>query len=436
MATESFSYVRGWQKVLDAKGWWHSFELPDGRVIDGTNSLAILKARVAKYPIPEDLRGARVLDIGAWDGWFGFEMERRGADVVAVDCWDNPRFRQIHAALKSGAEYKIMDVYDLTPASVGRFDIVLFLGVLYHLKHPLLALERVCALTTNLAVVESFILQEKLRPGEQVPDRPVMEFYESEEFGGQTDNWCAPNLPCLMAMCRTAGFARVEHLTTFEHSACVICNRKWPPVVKPKGTAPELLEAWHHLNYGINFQTRTDDYVVAKFRAAGKFGIDDVRPEAGGYGVRPVHLSKEDDGPWVVKFKLPPGLDPGWHDVTLTAGKSPVSNAKRIAVDFPEAGPAAIEGASDGTTWERDVLNLSRGNVLSIWATGLPENADKVNVCVLVGGERVKVFYVEPPNGKPVRQINVHVPDNAPKGELELVVNGSAPFVVRIDCHD
>src|SRR5580658_1664325 len=163
MATEDFSYVRCWQRGLELSGWWHSFELPDGRHIKGVDSIAAMTRRIAQFPIPEDLRGARVLDIGAWDGWFTFEMERRGADVLGVDCWDNPRFHEIHATLRSKAEYKIMDVYDLTPASVGRFDIVLFMGVLYHLKHPLLALERVCALATDFAAVDSFVLQETLR---------------------------------------------------------------------------------------------------------------------------------------------------------------------------------------------------------------------------------------------------------------------------------
>src|SRR6185312_6434904 len=112
--------------------------------------------RINRYPIPQDLKGARVLDIGTWDGWFAFEMERRGAEVVAIDCWDNPKFHEIHQVLGSRAEHRVMDVYDLTPATVGRFDIVLFMGVLYHLKHPLRALERVFALTTGRAAIAAF----------------------------------------------------------------------------------------------------------------------------------------------------------------------------------------------------------------------------------------------------------------------------------------
>src|SRR6202050_20081 len=172
-----YAYVRDWDKVRSTKGWWHSFELPGGRRIDGTVDLAALKLRLAQFPIPEDLRGARVLDIGAWDGWYSFEMERRGAQVLAIDCWDNPRFHQIRSMLKSRVEYRQMDIYELSPETVGRFDIVLFMGVLYHLKHPLLALEKVCSVTTDLAAVDSFIVREEHRPGDDVERRALMEFY-------------------------------------------------------------------------------------------------------------------------------------------------------------------------------------------------------------------------------------------------------------------
>src|SRR5580704_7964240 len=234
--------VRSWGDQRTERGWWHSFELPDGTLIEGVCDLAGLKNRINQFPIPQDLRGKRVLDIGAWDGWFSFEMERRGAAVLAIDNWDNPRFHEMRAMLNSRVEYRQLDMYELTPERVGRFDIVLFMGVLYHLKHPLLALERVCALTTDLAAVDSFILREKHRPGEKVEDRPVMEFYETNEFGGQTDNWVGPSLSCLQAFCRTAGFARVEHRATLPTGACVACYRKWEPSAKPHNAAPELLD--------------------------------------------------------------------------------------------------------------------------------------------------------------------------------------------------
>src|SRR5579862_6247002 len=134
--------------LLSTKGWYHSIELPDGQVIQGLIGIEALKARLAAYPIPESLAGNRVLDVGAWTGWCSFEMERRGAQVVAVDCIEFEEFREAHRMTGSRVDYRILDVEELTPKSVGLFDYVLFFGVLYHLRNPLLGLVLNCTLTT------------------------------------------------------------------------------------------------------------------------------------------------------------------------------------------------------------------------------------------------------------------------------------------------
>src|ERR1700691_2650901 len=95
---------------LNALGWYHSIELPDGEVIQGFLSIERLKTRLAQFPIPSDLRGKRVLDIGAWDGWFSFEMERRGAQVVALDSTRNQKLPLARDLLNSKIEYVIADI--------------------------------------------------------------------------------------------------------------------------------------------------------------------------------------------------------------------------------------------------------------------------------------------------------------------------------------
>src|SRR5579862_9608211 len=102
----AFDYVKDWNAERSRKGWWHSFALPDGTEIKGVCTLEGLRHRLAQFPIGEDLRGKRALDIGCWDGWFSFELERRGAQVTAVDCWDNPRFREMHRIYGSKVEYR------------------------------------------------------------------------------------------------------------------------------------------------------------------------------------------------------------------------------------------------------------------------------------------------------------------------------------------
>jgi hypothetical protein len=200
----------------------------------------------------------------------------------------------------------------------------------------------------------------------------------------------------------------------------------------PSGTPPELLYVTHHTNFGFNFQTRRDEYVTIAFRTEGKWRIDDIYPEVGGYGVRPIHLDNKKDFS-EAQFKLPPGLTPGWHNVTIRVGSSPPSNPQRVAVDFPEPTvPASITGASDGTTWRPNELNLSRGNVLSVWVACLPENADRANVRATLAGQRLSVVYIEVEVGKPARQINLQVLEGAPVGELALEVNGSAPVPIQV----
>jgi tRNA (mo5U34)-methyltransferase len=418
-----FDYVRDWQQQRLERGWWHSFELPDGRHIEGVCKLPDLRQRIQCFPISQDLRGKRVLDIGAWDGWFSFEMERRGAEVMAIDNWDNPRFHQMRSMLGSRVEYLQIDIYELTPERVGRFDIVLFMGVLYHLKHPLLALERVCALTTEMAAVDSFVLRERHRPGEEVDQRPVMEFYETDEFGGQTDNWVAPTLPCLEAFCRTAGFARVEQRGILENSACLACYRHWetPPVGAPLG--PELAGITHNTNDGINFTSWRDELVSAWFRwPEQSLSLDHVKPEVSGYGVRPIFLARGDADLWHINFKLPPGLTPGWHEVRIRVRDSLPGIAKLVAVDVPVvADEITIEGVRDGTTWEDHALNLSRGRALAIWIRGLPSNADRNNLRVMLDGTRVSIADIEPA-GSNARQVNVEVPAALPPRAARLTV--------------
>jgi tRNA (mo5U34)-methyltransferase len=155
-----------------------------------------------------------VLDVGAWDGFFSFEAERRGAQrVVAADsfAWDGSNwstkagFELARSALGSRVEDVEVDVLDLAPERVGgRFDLVLFLGVLYHMKHPLLALEKVASVTAGQLVVETAVDCTWTR-------RPAAAFYPGHGLGNpDPTNWWGPNPEAVVGMLHTAGFSRVE----------------------------------------------------------------------------------------------------------------------------------------------------------------------------------------------------------------------------------
>jgi tRNA (mo5U34)-methyltransferase len=193
--------------------WYHSIDLGNGLVTPGHDLTA---ARVPVLGIPESLAGKSVLDIGAWDGYFSFEAERRGASrVVAADyhCWGGwgghdgwgtkNGFDLARRILGSRVEDKRVDVLDLSPHTVGIFDLVLFIGVLYHMRHPLLALEKVLSVTGDHLILETHVDMLDC-------PRPAMAFYPGCELHQDGSNWCGPNPPMVEAMLRDVGFSRVK----------------------------------------------------------------------------------------------------------------------------------------------------------------------------------------------------------------------------------
>ena len=137
---------------------------------------------------------------------------------------------------------------------------MLFFGVLYHLRHPLLGLEKVCALTTDAAFVESFVT-DATAPTEERDGSCRLEFYETDELGGQIDNWFGPNTNCLMALCRSAGFARVNLEYLSDRRAGVTCRRHWePPAANPAAPAPWLNCAVNNRTNDIYFHLSKDEY--------------------------------------------------------------------------------------------------------------------------------------------------------------------------------
>jgi tRNA (mo5U34)-methyltransferase len=425
-------------KELAEKGWYHSFELPDGTLIDGVNPLARLRERFARFPIPGDLRGKRVLDIGAWDGWFSFEAERRGADVTAIDCVKAPHFVELHRKLSSKADYRLLEIYELPAASLGKFDIVFLLGVLYHLRHPLLALEIVCSLTTDIAIVESFVTDGDTWR-EHTDDIPALEFYEGYELANRYDNWVGPSVACLLAMCRSAGFARVEPLHTEPHNAMVACQRRWePPPADAAFAPPELIAAANNVNGGINFSTRKEEYISCSFRSSRvTIAKEDLRPEVDEFGVAAYYTGRLQDDWWAANLPLPRGLSAGWHQVRLRFADSDFSNAVRIAVDLPlNVGRIDCHGVRDAINGSSCEVTVTEDGYVSCWVAGLPENGDRHNVRVFLGDARLSVSWLGAPDAAGFNQINAVVPGSVPKGEHALRIEcggvSSEPWTVRV----
>ena len=220
------------QRVADVS-WYHTIELAPGVVTPGHFDLRSTAGRV---PLPPSLKGKRCLDVGTWDGFWAFEMERRGAsEVVAVDLddpaqWDWPpesrmgagpagleylrhvksedrAFDVAHDALGSRVERRVISIYDLSPEELGTFDVVFLGSLLLHLRDPVLALDRLRTVCHGEAVICDAV---ELIPSILRPRTPVARLV------GMTEPWWwQPNVAGLRQMVRSAGWEIVQRTGVF-----------------------------------------------------------------------------------------------------------------------------------------------------------------------------------------------------------------------------
>ncbi len=234
------------EMVADVPSWWHSIDLGHDIVTPGVKTVEALESNLLAMQLPP-LAGKSVLDIGAWDGYFSFAAEHMGARrVVALDhyvwsmdliaqvqhfheCHAQGRkppqweevpsvwrpdelpgkrgFDTVHRALGSQVESHVEDFMIADLDQLGTFDVVMYLGVLYHMKDPLRALERLAKVTSEVAVIETAAYAV---PGFE--HQSMCEFYASDELNADSTNWWAPNLTALTGLCQAAGFDRVKVL--------------------------------------------------------------------------------------------------------------------------------------------------------------------------------------------------------------------------------
>lgn len=203
------------------RSWYHTLELAPGVVTQGWFDM---RPYADRYGLPERMDGMRALDVGTWDGFWAFEMERRGAQVVALDLDDErdldhpprrrpetfpdePRgegFRLAKELLGSAVERVNVSIYDALPADLGTFDVVLCGSVLIHLRDQLLALERIAGLCSG-----QFISAEEYDRASGLIPFPVSRYRADRESA--VVFWL-PAARTWKRMLWTAGFDRVvEH---------------------------------------------------------------------------------------------------------------------------------------------------------------------------------------------------------------------------------
>jgi len=206
----------------EAYSWFHRIRLYDDYETPGADDTPHKLRHLDALGLPADMTGKRVLDIGAWDGFFAFECERRGAaEVVALDhvSAEATGFGIARDALGSAVTWREMNLYHMTPDVVGRFDIVLCLGVIYHLRHILLGLDRVRGVMNEGAdlFVETAAIDNHawlndgvfgpLGPACPVANAtPLIQFYPGKELGGDPTNFFVPNHAGMRALLEATEF--------------------------------------------------------------------------------------------------------------------------------------------------------------------------------------------------------------------------------------
>lgn len=219
---ESASEVE--RRIEELAPWFHNLHLPDGRQTAPDHPLGDFPAykwrRLAPH-LPRDMSGWRALDVGCNAGFYAFELARRGADVTGIDVdgrylrqarWAATRFR-----LPGRVRFRRRHVYELAEEDA-PYDLVLFLGVFYHLRYPLLALDLASRLVRRRLVFQSLTMPgDEVLPSGRIEDRPLderdafledgwpkMAFVEGS-FAGDPTNWWIPNLAAVEALLRSCG---------------------------------------------------------------------------------------------------------------------------------------------------------------------------------------------------------------------------------------
>lgn len=204
------------EKIKENPYWFLKIELAPDLFTPGWSDPATEK--LPFYGLPDDMTGMRVLDIGCAEGFFSFEAERRGAEeIVATDGSPESikRFQICKTALDSKVEGHWISIYEIEPEKLGTFDLVMYFGVLYHLRDPLLSLKKIRKVCTGTLLVQS-----ATNPELENINAPVASFHPDGVMSGPNKQnhdptvFWLPNTACVGAMVESIGFVDVERVGT------------------------------------------------------------------------------------------------------------------------------------------------------------------------------------------------------------------------------
>ena len=275
--------------------WFHRIDLGDG-IYTKTKSVM---GEPVDHPfgpwqtiqklLPLDLSGKTLLDVGCNAGFYAFEAKRRGAmRVLGVD-GQRQHVRQglfVRKALGLEVEFRRMNVYELGPRAIGQFDITLALGLLYHLKHPILALENLYQVTRELLIIETAIMPPGQTPKSfdysfsattTVRLHPLAYVENPPDAKEQIFNWFLPGVDALTALLRNTGFAEVEVIEVKDDRAILVC-RKATSETRTQGELKHLIAQLKLVNgpdtcmasSELTFRIRVENRGLACWPSAGE----------------------------------------------------------------------------------------------------------------------------------------------------------------------
>jgi tRNA (mo5U34)-methyltransferase len=238
------------QRIAELGEWFHNIDLRGHPTAPHhfLGDYPAVKWRQFADAVPADLRGRSVLDIGCNGGFYSIAMKRRGADRVLGIDWDERYLAQARFAAEVSeveVEFRRLSVYDVATLRE-RFDIVLFMGVLYHLRHPLLALDLLHEHVTRDTLVFQSMLRgspdvDALHDDHPFTDTRIFEaagypklHFVEHKYSGDPTNWWIPNRAAAEAMLRSSGFRIVSH----PEPEVFVCRHAAVPDAEPRAVYP------------------------------------------------------------------------------------------------------------------------------------------------------------------------------------------------------
>lgn len=367
------------QERIDKLGpWFHCIELGEGLVTKTASAVG----EPVEHPrptwekvracLPEDVSGKSVLDVGCNAGFYAVELKRRGAGrVVGVDS-QRSLVRQaafVRDVLGLDIEYQRASVYDLDPRALGQFDVVLALGLIYHCKHLVLALERLYGVTRELLILETAVYPPKKAPASFAYDvgglrptlHPLAYVENPPEAKEAVYNWFLPGVESLRALLRNVGFDSVEVFPATHTDRAIIACRKREPY--PDSRSIAYLAAALSTEEGrescgagevISFRVRAENTGLARWLREGE-------PETGRGAVHLVAHVLDHEGEPISWYHagayLPSDVAPGESAVIEIAMRAP---------EAPGAYLIEFDMVSEHLAWFEDLGSKVLRRALSV----------------------------------------------------------------------